>query len=98
STPSEEAIDGTRTRRSTRAAAGAMRSERRIGACLQAESFAELRVAFRDPIGDVHPVSANVAPTPKAVALVLVPALVLMLAFAFSYVGAFHDPTPHGVS
>jgi len=43
-------------------------------------------------------VSANVAPTPKAVALVLVPALVLMLAFAFSYVGAFHDPTPHGVS
>ncbi|HEY1516347.1 MAG TPA: ABC transporter permease [Solirubrobacteraceae bacterium] len=38
---------------------------------------------------------ANVAPTPKAVALVLLPALVLMLAFAFSYVGAFHDPTPH---
>src|ERR671935_1570658 len=37
----------------------------------------------------------NVAPTPKAVALVLVPALVLLLAFAFSYVGAFHDPTPH---
>jgi hypothetical protein len=36
-------------------------------------------------------------PTPKAVALVLVPALVLMLAFAFSYVGAFHDPTPHDV-
>ena len=30
-------------------------------------------------------------------ALVLVPALVLMLAFAFSYVGAFHDPTPHKV-
>src|SRR3954468_2263349 len=42
-------------------------------------------------------VSANVAPTPKAVALVLVPALVLMLAFAFSYVGAFHEPTPHDV-
>jgi ABC-2 family transporter protein len=40
---------------------------------------------------------ANTAPTPKAVALVLVPALVLMLAFAFSYVGAFHEPTPHHV-
>jgi hypothetical protein len=40
---------------------------------------------------------ANTAPTPKAVALVLVPALVLMLAFAFFYVGAFHDPTPHDV-
>ena len=40
---------------------------------------------------------ANMAPTPKAVALVLLPALVLMLAFAFSYVGAFHDPTPHNV-
>ena len=40
---------------------------------------------------------ANAAPTPRAVALVLVPALVLMLAFAFSYVGAFHDPTPHAV-
>ncbi len=40
---------------------------------------------------------ANVTPTPKAVALVLIPALVLMLAFAFSYVGAFHDPTPHHV-
>jgi hypothetical protein len=38
-----------------------------------------------------------VTPTPKAVALVLVPATVLMLAFAFSYVGAFHDPTPHNV-
>src|SRR3954470_13797871 len=37
------------------------------------------------------------APTPRAVALVLLPALVLMLAFAFSYVGAFHDPTPHDV-
>jgi hypothetical protein len=31
---------------------------------------------------------ANAAPTPKAVAIVLLPALVLMLAFAFSYVGA----------
>ena len=41
---------------------------------------------------------ANAAPTPRAVALVLVPALVLMLAFAFSYVGAFHDPTPHAVA
>ena len=40
---------------------------------------------------------ASTAPTPKAVALVLVPALVLMLAFAFFYVGAFHDPTPHHV-
>ena len=40
---------------------------------------------------------ANASPTPRAVALVLVPALVLMLAFAFSYVGAFHDPTPHEV-
>ena len=37
------------------------------------------------------------APTPKGVALVLLPALVLMLAFAFSYVGAFHEPTPHEV-
>ena len=40
---------------------------------------------------------ANMAPTPKTVAMVLFPALVLMLAFAFSYVGAFHDPTPHNV-
>jgi hypothetical protein len=40
---------------------------------------------------------ANAAPTPKAVALVLIPALVLTLAFAFSHVGAFHDPTPHHV-
>jgi hypothetical protein len=40
---------------------------------------------------------ANMPPTPKAVTLVLVPALVLMLAFAFFYVGAFHDPTPHHV-
>jgi hypothetical protein len=37
----------------------------------------------------------NVNPTLKAVSLVLLPALVLMLAFAFFYVGAFHDPTPH---
>ena len=42
-------------------------------------------------------VMANASPTPKAVTLVLVPALVLMLAFAFFYVGAFHDPTPHHV-
>ena len=40
---------------------------------------------------------ANTAPTPKAVALVLLPALVLMLTFAFFYVGAFHQPTPHHV-
>src|SRR5690242_20311626 len=40
---------------------------------------------------------ANTAATPKAVGLVLIPALVLTLAFAFSYVGAFHDPTPHDV-
>jgi hypothetical protein len=40
---------------------------------------------------------ANMAPTPKTVAIVLFPALVLMLAFAFSYVGAFHDPTPYNV-
>jgi len=40
---------------------------------------------------------ANTAPTPKAVALVLLPALVLMLTFAFFYVGAFHEPTPHHV-
>jgi hypothetical protein len=39
---------------------------------------------------------ANAAPTP-AVGLVLFPALVLTLAFAFSYVGAFHDPKPHAV-
>jgi hypothetical protein len=41
---------------------------------------------------------ANAAPTPRAVALVLAPALVLMLAFAFFYVGAFHEPTPHHVA
>ncbi|HEY6762762.1 MAG TPA: ABC transporter permease [Baekduia sp.] len=35
--------------------------------------------------------------TPRAVTIVLFPALVLMLAFAFSYVGAFHEPTPHQV-
>ena len=40
---------------------------------------------------------ANAAPSPKAVAIALIPAWVLMLAFAFSYVGAFHDPTPHNV-
>ncbi|HEX6713662.1 MAG TPA: ABC transporter permease [Thermoleophilaceae bacterium] len=39
----------------------------------------------------------GVEPTPKAVALVLFPALVLMLAFALSYVGAFHEPIPHNV-
>jgi hypothetical protein len=39
----------------------------------------------------------TIAPSPKAVAIVLVPALVLMIAFAFFYVGAFHDPTPHNV-
>ena len=40
---------------------------------------------------------ANAQPTPKVVLLVLLPALVLTLAFAFSYVGAFHEPTPHNV-
>jgi hypothetical protein len=40
---------------------------------------------------------ANSAPRPRAVGLVLLPALVLTLAFAFSYVGAFHDPKPHAV-
>ena len=39
----------------------------------------------------------NAAPTPKAVALVLLPALVLLLTFSVSYVGAFHDPRPHQV-
>jgi hypothetical protein len=50
-------------------------------------------MAERDP-GMV----AGASPSPKTVALVLLPAMVLMLAFAFSYVGAFHDPTPHGVT
>src|SRR3954447_22075475 len=45
--------------------------------------------------GRAGPSIVDAAPTPKAVAIVLFPALVLMLAFAFSYVGAFHDPTPH---
>jgi len=40
---------------------------------------------------------ATMAPTPKAVAILLLPALVLMLAVAFSYVGAFHEPVPHNV-
>src|SRR5262249_61265371 len=40
---------------------------------------------------------ANAPTPPGAAALVLTPALVLTLAFAFSYVGAFHDPTPHQV-
>jgi hypothetical protein len=39
----------------------------------------------------------TVDPTPKAIAIVLVPATVLMVAFAFFYVGALHDPTPHNV-
>ena len=42
-------------------------------------------------------VIADARPTPRAVALVLLPATVLMLAFAFFYVGALHDPTPHHV-
>jgi hypothetical protein len=46
---------------------------------------------------DAGGVSPGVAPSPKVVALVLLPALVLMLAFALSYVGAFHEPTPHNV-
>jgi hypothetical protein len=40
---------------------------------------------------------AGAAPTPMAVAVVLLPAFVLMLAFALSYIGAFHEPTPHNV-
>jgi len=47
--------------------------------------------------GSAEGMMANMAPTPKAVTLVLLPALVLMLAFAFSYVGAFHEPLPHRV-
>jgi hypothetical protein len=47
--------------------------------------------------GSVEALIANASPTPKAVTLVLLPALVLTLVFAFSYVGAFHDPTPHKV-
>src|SRR5690348_5930242 len=47
--------------------------------------------------GDPEHLIANTAPTPRAVTLVLLPATVLMLAFAFFYVGAFHDPTPHHV-
>src|SRR3954454_15584626 len=46
---------------------------------------------------DAGGVIPGAAPSPNAVALVLLPALVLMLAFALSYVGAFHDPTPHNV-
>jgi hypothetical protein len=38
---------------------------------------------------------ADASPNPKAIALVLVPALVLTLAFAASYVGALHEPKPH---
>jgi hypothetical protein len=40
---------------------------------------------------------ASIAPSAKAVSAVLLPALVLMLAFSFFYVGAFHDPAPHHV-
>jgi hypothetical protein len=40
---------------------------------------------------------ANAVPTPRAVGFALIAALVLTLAFAFSYVGAFHDPRPHQV-
>jgi hypothetical protein len=50
-----------------------------------------------DPQPPARASTGSAGPTPKAVALALLPALVLMLAFAFSYVGAFHDPTPHGV-
>jgi len=45
--------------------------------------------------GGRHATAETLAAGAKAVALVLLPALVLMLAFAFSYVGAFHEPTPH---
>lgn len=47
--------------------------------------------------GTAASVMGDTDPGAKAVALVLVPALVLMLAFAFFYVGAFHEPSPHGV-
>src|SRR4051812_15208237 len=57
----------------------------------------ETGVAASEQAGVARGTIAGMAPTPKAVALVLLPALVLMLAFALSYVGAFHDPTPHDV-
>ena len=47
--------------------------------------------------GPAQGMIAGASPTPMAVALVLLPAFVLMLAFAFSYIGAFHEPTPHNV-
>ncbi len=40
---------------------------------------------------------ASVPPSHTAVAVALVAALLLMVAFAFFYVGAFHDPRPHHV-
>jgi hypothetical protein len=40
---------------------------------------------------------AAAEPSRAGVTAVLAAALVLMLAFAFFYVGAFHDPTPHHV-
>jgi hypothetical protein len=42
-------------------------------------------------------VAAGASPSRRAVALALIPALVLTLAFAVSYVGALHEPTPHHV-
>jgi hypothetical protein len=57
----------------------------------------DLTGAKDGPNSQACSVISGATPTPKAVALALIPALVLTLAFAFSYVGAFHDPTPHQV-
>ena len=59
------------------------------------EAPAEYAAAILDSLAPS--LISSAAPTPRAVGLVLIPALVLTLAFAFSYVGAFHDPTPHAV-
>ena len=49
----------------------------------------ERPVARDAPVeGAAERLMANTPPTPKAVAIVLLPATVLMLAFAFFYVGA----------
>src|SRR5207237_9822599 len=71
----------------------------RMGAAPPSEGVRRGDNPHRDaPVdGAAERLMANTAPTPKAVALVLLPATVLMLAFAFFYVGAFHDPAPHHV-